>query len=320
MGTVDLRAADVGRRQYGAATRRQLVEAGISYRTIVRRLADGVWQEPYPDVIDLGTHKPTWRGQLQRLLLAAGPDAAVSHLTAAHLHEFLDVDRPAKLDVVVPRRRHAEVGGVRLHTARRLEPDEIATVHGLRTTTSARTVYDLAPTHDLETLERWLADLARKDRASLASVGKLLDRHPSRPGRRSLVAAVQRLPADAAALGSPLEVLGVMRFVDVGARGFVLQHAVRDEAGTIVCRPDLAFLDVMTLVDLDGAAWHDVSARRAKDEAKRATARALGWHVEVLRRADLDGPRPREIVERVERLRRQAATVTPSGQGNAESA
>ncbi|MBS3940596.1 MAG: hypothetical protein KG028_06510 [Actinobacteria bacterium] len=304
MGTVDLRAADVGRRQYGAATRRQLVEAGISYRTVGRRLAAGVWQEPYPDVIDLGTHARTWRGQLQRLLLAAGPDAAVSHRTAAHLQGFLDVDRPRRLDVVVPRRRHAAVSNVRLHTARRLDPDEITTVHGLRVTTSARTVYDLAPAHDLETLERWLADLARRDRAALQFVGTLLDRHPHRPGRRALVTAVQRLPADAAALGSPLEVLGVMRFVDLGATGFVLQHTVRDLAGVIVCRPDMAFLDVKTFVDFDGASWHDTAARRAKDEAKRDTARALDWHVEVLRRRDLDGSRPREIIERVETLRR----------------
>jgi len=304
MGTVDLRAADVGRRQYGAATRRQLLEVGISYRTIVRRVAAGVWHEPYPGVIDLGTHAHTWRGQAQRLLLAAGPDAALSHRTAAHLHRFLDVDRPATLDAVVPRRRHAAVGNVRLHTARRLDPDEITAVDGLRVTTRARTVYDLAAGHDLETLERWVADLARRDRAALTSVGTLLDRHPHRPGRRALVTAVGRLPADAAALGSPLEVVGVMRFVDLGATGFVLQHPVRDTAGAIICRPDLAFLDAMTLVDFDGVSWHDVTARRAKDETKRATARALGWHVEVLRRGDLDGPRPREIIDRVEAVRR----------------
>ena len=78
---------------------------------------------------------------------AVGPSAVVSHQSAAYLHSIDLVAKPdptAVLTVPVPRGRTARAG-VKLHAA--AVPDEqVTTVVGLRVTTPARTVVDLART------------------------------------------------------------------------------------------------------------------------------------------------------------------------------
>jgi hypothetical protein len=271
--------------------RRQLIhDAGISRRTVASRLRTGAWTEHLPGVIDLGTHPPTWRGQVLALALAAGPDAWASHDTAAHLLRFLDAPRPPVLDVSVARGRHARVADHRLHTTRSIGADEVTVAHGVACTGAARTLLDLAVGTQPEVLERYLADRARRDPDLVRTVVELTDRHRTLPGRRRLLEVVARLPGDAGKLGSPLEVLGVQRLVQLGSPPFELQYPVRDPDGAVVKRVDVAWPSRCTLLELDGGGYHDLLGARTEDAEVRARMRALGWHVEVVRRGDLDGP------------------------------
>jgi hypothetical protein len=298
---VDVRANRLGAAQRGRVRRAQLYDdAGISPRTIHNRLRAGTWSEPVPGVIDLGTHPRTWRGDVTDVVLGAGPHAWASHDTAAHLHRFLDAPRPSRIDVTVPRGRGTRIGEHRLRTTRSLGIDEVTEVHGIPCTTGARTLLDLAVGTAPATVERYLLDLARRDRAALETLVELTDRHRNLPGRRRLLEVVARLPGDVARLGSPLEVVGVQRLVALGAPPFVLQFQVRDLDGSPIKRTDVAWPDAWTVLELDGAGYHDLVASRVEDEQARAKMRALGWHVEVARRADLDTP---EFAGFVRRLR-----------------
>lgn len=304
MDPVDVRANRIARSQRGRATRRQLRdEASISAATIKRRLARGTWMEPIPGVVDLGTHAPSWYGQVQEVLLATGPASWLSHLTAAHLHGFLDVRRPTTPDVLVLRGSCAKVGDLRLHTTASLTSDEATVRHGLRVTSPARTFLDLAPDSEVDQLERLALDLARRDRSALRDVGRLLDRDRRVPARRRLATAIGRLPRDAAMLGSPLEVLGVQELRRLGAPEPVLQYQVRDRGGAPVKRVDAAWPDQRALAELDGAPYHDARADRAADLEARDRMRSLGWRVEVFRRADLGGERMRAFVADLRRGR-----------------
>jgi hypothetical protein len=270
--------------------RRQLIDdAGISRRTVASRLRSGEWTEHLPGVIDLGTHPPTWRGQVLALALAAGSDAWASHDTAAHLLGFLDAPRPLVADVLVPRGRHARVAGHRLHTTRSIGADEVTVSHGIACTGAARTLLDLAVGTRPEVLERYLADRTRRDPEFVATLVELTDRHRTLPGRRRLLEVVARLPGDAGKLGSPLEVLGVQRLVQLGAPPFELQYPVRDPGGAVIKRVDVAWPSKWTLLELDGRGYHDLLGARTEDAEVRARMRALGWHVEVVRRHELDG-------------------------------
>lgn len=289
MDTVDLRARELGRGQYGRATRRQLMETGgVSESTIRRRLRAGVWAEPLPGVIDLGSHRRSWRAQVQESVLGAGEGAAwASHRTAGHLHGFLDLGRPERLDVVVLRARRRALGDHRVHTTRSLGDDEVTEVHGLPCTTPARTLLDLAMSSRPVHLERWLLDLVRTDKAVLRALARLLDRHRHVPGRRRLLDVAHRLPDGAEQIGSPLEVLGIQELIELGAPEFVLQYEVLDDGGVRVKRVDVAWPEHKVIVEFDGAAYHDLADARRHDERVRARLRALGWRVVVVRRADL---------------------------------
>lgn len=300
MEPVDARANAIGRRQRGLVSRQQLYdEAGVSRSTVTRRLATGRWHEPLPNVIDLGTHAPSWRGEVTAALLAAGPDAWASHDTAAHIHGFLDAPRPANLDVLVPRGRHRSIGALGLHTTLALGADEVTEAHRLPCTTPARTLLDLAVGTSSEQLERYLADLARRRRSVVEEVVGLTDRHRRIPGRRRLLEVVRRLPGDVAQLGSPLEVIGVQRLRQHGAPPFVLQYLVRDESGAVIKRVDVAWPAARVLLEFDSAAYHDLVGARWHDATIRERLRALGWHVEVVRRADLDDPAFAAFVRRL---------------------
>ncbi|MFA9446050.1 hypothetical protein [Egicoccus sp. AB-alg6-2] len=306
MPSVDDRALDIARSQRGLATRRQLLDAGVSPATITRRLQNARWSEPVAGVVDVGTHEPTWHGRLQQVLLATGPASWVSHRCAAYLHRFLDVDEPGHLDILVRRGRHTAVGALRLHTTLGLADDETTAVSGLRCTTRARTLLDLAATTATDELERQVLELARRDRTAFRQLGGLLARYPTMPGRRRLLTVLARQPEAIEKLGSALEVIGLPALLRHGAPAPTLQYQVRDRGGAAVKRVDAAWPDLWTILEFDGAAYHDTSAARRHDAEVRDRMRALGWTVEVLRFADLDGPRPAQIAAR---LRERAATT-----------
>lgn len=299
METVDHRAHQLGRRQHGLATRSQLQAAGISSRTIRRRLAAGIWREPLPAVIDLATHRPSWQQALHQLLLAAG-DGCASHWTAAHLHGFLDVARPTRFDVLILRGRHARVGGVRLHTTGALEPTERTAVDGLACTSRARTLCDLAAAGaSVDALERFALDLERRRHGLGGEVEAILARRRGAPGRARVQAALDRLPADAAVLESPLEVGGVQTLRRLGLPAPRLQHEIRDHRGAVVKRVDGAWPGERLAVEFDGAAYHDPSEQRRADAAARQRLADLGWEVVVVRKSDLDAPEASAALNRL---------------------
>jgi hypothetical protein len=300
MPSVHERANAVGRTQRGWATRHQLIErAGVSASSIRRMVAAGRWREVYPGVIDLGSHRPSWHGAVVGAVLAAGPHAWASHATAAYLHGFLDAPRPDRLDVLVVRGRHPRVGRLALHTSSSIGLDEVTEVERIPCTGVARTIFDLAATTSPDVLERYLLNQGRHAPDLVRRVVELTDRHRARPGRRRLLDVIARSPGDAAGLGSPLEVLGIQRLRRLDPPPFELQYEVRDLDGAPIKRVDVAWPALRTALEFDGAAYHDLSASSAQDEQQRARMRACGWHVEVLRRRDLDGPAVGDFVRRL---------------------
>src|SRR5690606_17138592 len=123
-------------------------------------------------------------------VLAAGADAWASHRTAAHLHGFLDVAKPDRIDVLVPRGRSSVLGSLPLHTAHSIGDDETTTVHRIPVTGVARTLLDLSATTSPDVLERYLANLARRSPSVVSEVVRLTDRYRRVPGRRRLVEVV----------------------------------------------------------------------------------------------------------------------------------
>ncbi len=134
--------AALAARQHGLVTVAQLLAAGLDHAAIARRVAEGRLHRVRRGVYAVGHAGLSREGQFLAAVLWAGEGAALGQLAAAE-HWEVRRYRASLIDVVAPKRRHADVG-VRLHRARTLDPRDITTYKGIPVTTIARTLVDLS--------------------------------------------------------------------------------------------------------------------------------------------------------------------------------
>jgi len=149
------RLADHTQGQHGLVTRAQARLAGVDDRTLHRLLRDGDLERVAHGVYRFrrdrdAEHQDVWAAWLrldpsrtaeQRDRLPGGPDAVVSHESAARLYGLGGL-RPAARTFTVPRPRRSGHGDIRLVVAP-VRRDEWEWVAGLPTTQPGRIVADL---------------------------------------------------------------------------------------------------------------------------------------------------------------------------------
>ena len=103
--------------QADAIARRQSAEVGIGQDRMRNRMRSGRWQRLQRGVYAAFSGEPSRETVLWAALLRAGPDATLSHQTAAERHGL--IDEPSSLiTITVPASRHpaqAKIPGVTIH-------------------------------------------------------------------------------------------------------------------------------------------------------------------------------------------------------------
>lgn len=115
----------------------------------LHRLHPGVYATIPPELL-------SGAARLVAALLAGGPDAVLSHQTAAHRQELIAVPPPA-IQLASPRCL-VPPPGVALHRCTTLRSTDVTTTNGLRSTTVPRTLLDLAVTYERSPLLDALAE------------------------------------------------------------------------------------------------------------------------------------------------------------------
>ena len=144
--------------QHGVVTRRQIVESGVSARSIDRRLARCRLHLLYRGVYRVGPIE-TPRAREMAALLACGPASALSHRSARALWDGQEA--PQMIEVTVPRTKLRRVRGIAVHRSSTLTTDSVVMQGSLRVTTPLRTVIDLAAVLPRSELEQAIARLER---------------------------------------------------------------------------------------------------------------------------------------------------------------
>ena len=121
-----LRWRGVLQSQAGVVSRQQARELGWPEKTIDRKLRSGSWQRLHPGAYATFTGPPSREARLWAAVLWAGPGAALSHETAAEIHDL--TDKPSsKIHISVPARhnpgRPRPIRGVVIHRSRCLAPE-----------------------------------------------------------------------------------------------------------------------------------------------------------------------------------------------------
>jgi very-short-patch-repair endonuclease len=132
-------------------------------------------------------HPVSIRGRFAAAVLACGDGAALSHLPASDVWAIRRWS--GKIVVTVPRGRVGPAG-VEIHRSRMLEPEDLARRDGIRVTSVARTLLDLAGVLGPLDLARAIDRAERAELFDLAAVDGVLARARGRRGAAALRRAV----------------------------------------------------------------------------------------------------------------------------------
>ncbi|HKG36459.1 MAG TPA: DUF559 domain-containing protein [Solirubrobacterales bacterium] len=257
----------LGSRQHGVVARSQLLEAGITAEAIRHRLGSRRLFHLHDGVYAVGRAEVSRIGSLLAAVLRCGPEALLSHGSAAALWEIAPA-REGPIEVSVPGRLERVGPGIKAHRRGRFLTRVLAVHHGVPVTDVPQTLLDLARTHpdhrveaavnaadrlglaDAETLRRSLRSLG--GRPGVTRLRRVLDRHTfvltdSELERRFLPVA------RSAGLPSPL--------TGAEVNGF---------------RVDFFWPDLGLVVETDGLSYHRTPAAQARDRLRDQAHTAAG--------------------------------------------
>ncbi|MGO9972889.1 MAG: type IV toxin-antitoxin system AbiEi family antitoxin domain-containing protein [Solirubrobacteraceae bacterium] len=255
---IDKRIAALARRHGGHVTHEQLLALGLGKQAIRYRAGIGQLIRVYRGVYAVGRLPTTRRDQAAGALLACGPSAVLSHRSAAALWSITDTwPLPLELSTTIDRRPT----GLRVHVVCSLSRTEITHHHGLRVTTPARTILDLAPHTPARRLTRIINDLRLERRLTIDALRDLTERHARHPGTRFVKPLIAE---DRGPTRSELEDT-FQRLIDT----YDLPRAILNTAigGYEV---DAYFPDERLIVELDGYEVHKTRHTFESDRARDA--------------------------------------------------
>ena len=189
MQVVERAIARIAGRQDNVITGDQLRAAGLGRGAIAHRVKVRTMQRLHVNVYLLGAAPPTPMARARAAALACGADAIVSHRSAACLYGLLP-DIGGDVDVTVP---GAEPGTPTRDPAPpgcSARAQDVTIMNGLRITTVARTICDLAATESARDTEHAFQEALFREVVTDRSLEAVLDREPRRRGApviRSLI-------------------------------------------------------------------------------------------------------------------------------------
>ena len=264
--------AALATRQHGVVATRQLAALGLSQRAVSHRAAAGRLHRVHRGVYAVGHPILTVNGRRMAAILAAGPGAVLSHASAAALWEIRPTSA-TRIDVSV--RSAAGRGkrpGLRIHRTPTLQADEITKHQGLRVTTPARTLLDLAAILTPRALERALDEAEVKQLYDRTSLDALARAHAGERGARALTQALDE-DGEPTLTDSELEELMLALCAD--------HELPRPEPRAWVAglRVDFLFAASRLVVETDGYRYHRTRRAFERDRERDALLARAGYRV-----------------------------------------
>jgi hypothetical protein len=190
-------------------------------------------------------------------VLACGDGAALSHFSAAH-HRGLRHSNAARHDVVVPVAGGRARPGIRVHRSPGLLPEEVELLDGIPTTTTARTLLDIAAHLRHDRLQRVIDQAEVQQVFDLVEVQAVLAAHPGHHGSGALATVLAQAGAPKLSR-SDLE----LAFVAICREHGLPEPVVNGHVGTI--EVDCLFPAQRVAVEVDHPHWHTTRLRRERD-------------------------------------------------------
>src|SRR5689334_6142521 len=181
----DREIAKLAERQHGVVALWQLTALGFEADAVEARVRRGRLHRLHRGVFAVGHRRLDWRGVLIAAVLAYGPEAVLSHRSAARLWGIRPDNRP-RVDVTVPARGLRSRKGIQVHCVRELDARDIGRIDGIPVTSLPRTLLDLAEVVPKDHVIKALTEAERQQIIDLRALRALMERSPGRRGQRPL--------------------------------------------------------------------------------------------------------------------------------------
>lgn len=258
---IEPQLATLAAKQHGVVSRAQLSVIGFTDRQIGRRLGAGRLHRLHSGVYAVGHRVLTIEGRWMAAVLSAGPDAVLSHGSAAAAWDIRPVGSGA-IHVTIPRATGRDRRrGVTIHRSTTLAPGDTTVRRGIPLTEPHRTLVDLSRTLKGRSLEQAvtrgerLIDFARLRRTAPPSLRAVLDAYTTTVTRSELEERFLRLCDDH----------GIRRpEVNVRIEGLEV---------------DFVWREARRIVEVDGYAFHRSPSAFEDDRERDVVLEMKGWKV-----------------------------------------
>ncbi len=264
----------VAAQQGGAATRSQLLEAGITDRQMRYRVTTGKWKRIGSGGYQI-IHMPD-PDDVVRAAVAILPEAVASHSSAARLLGLKPVAGSAPCVTVHTQTTH-QFPGVQVVRCHDLRAEHVTIANSVRVTTPARTIVDLSARLTEGQLLSFAEDAIAAGKATVAGITSVHESVARRgkPGVVAMRSVLERMNAPAITL-SVLEAKGLRLLKQAGIEGFKIEYPI---PWSELQRFDLAFVEQRLAIEWDSRRWHTQGDAFDRDRAHDRDAVLHGWRV-----------------------------------------
>ena len=269
----------LGARQHTVFALWQVRQLGLSPDAVRRRVARRRLFRIHHAVYSLVPRELLSRqGHWMAAVLACGPDAVLSHRTAAALHEIRPTLR-TNIDVTVRGSSHRKHKGIDLHRSTTLTDDDVTVIDGIPTTSVARTAIDLAAVVSRRATERAFDQMEMADLFDLAAITDQLARNPYHRGAPVVHSVLAEHYIGSTVTASELEetVLAICRHARI-PEPLVNRWLDLGDGGPLI-KADFLWPEQRVIVESDGDSIHRTRQARERDTRRDQRATLAGWRL-----------------------------------------
>jgi very-short-patch-repair endonuclease len=209
-------------------------------------------------------------------VLACGPDAVLSHRSAAVLWRLRE-DRRTLIDVTAPNRRGRIPAGIDAHRDGSLTPADRTEVYGIPCTSVPRTLLDLAAVVPVWELRKAISEAEVLRVLNHDAVRRLIKRSRGRRGVARLRMLMDEIHPQTKRTRSELEIF----FLRMCERAGLPQPEVNVKlhVGGRTTMPDFLWREAGLIVEADSREFHDTGSAFEGDREREQRLQLAGWRV-----------------------------------------
>ena len=287
---LDASAAEIAAGQFGAVSRRQAFDAGLTRNQVAQRLTSGRWRCAVPGVYIVAGVPGSWEQDAMVALLASPAGSVLSHVTGAAVYDLCD---PSPIPhLTVPGRASGRFRHAVVHRTRQgMDPRDVQRVGPFTSTTPARTIVDCAAVVGYKTLCEMLDRALCRGLASAEAVRTAAGRASTAKGRKGQANLEQSLEVwvQGPRPHSVREMETVRLVTSWGLPMPERQMVIRDEWGRFLAQVDLGWRQERIALEYDGAEFH-TPRTAAADARRQGRIEAQGYRVVRVRKEDMRPP------------------------------